>query len=64
MPAARVEALNAATQAALRQPDVVAKLTNLGLTAAPESAADMARRMAADKVRWEPVIKSTGFQAD
>jgi tripartite-type tricarboxylate transporter receptor subunit TctC len=64
MPAARVEAINGATQAALRQADVVAKLTNLGLTAAPESAADMARRMAADKARWEPVIKATGFQAD
>jgi tripartite-type tricarboxylate transporter receptor subunit TctC len=64
MPAARVDALNAASQAALRQADVVAKLNNLGLAAAPESAADMARRMAADKARWEPVIKATGFQAD
>jgi len=64
MPAARVEALNAATQAALRQTDVVSRLYNLGLSASPESAADMARRMAADKARWEPVIKSTGFQAD
>lgn len=64
MQAARVEALNAASQAALRQADVAAKLSNLGLTAAPESAADMARRMAADKARWEPVIKATGFQAD
>jgi tripartite-type tricarboxylate transporter receptor subunit TctC len=64
MPSARVEALNAAAQAALRQTDVVAKLNNLGLTAAPESAADMARRLASDKARWEPVIKATGFQAD
>lgn len=64
MPAARVEALNAATLAALRQTDVVSRLYNLGLSASPESAADMARRMAADKARWEPVIKSTGFQAD
>jgi tripartite-type tricarboxylate transporter receptor subunit TctC len=64
MPAARVEQLSAQLQAALKQADVVSKLGNLGLVAAPESAADMARRMAADKARWEPVIKSTGFQAD
>ncbi len=64
MPAARTEALNAAMQAALKQPDVVAKLSNLGLLAVPESSADMAKRMAADKARWEPVIKATGFQAD
>jgi tripartite-type tricarboxylate transporter receptor subunit TctC len=64
MPAARVEQLSMQMQAALKQADVVTKLTNLGLLAAPEGSADMARRMAADKVRWEPVIKATGFQAD
>jgi tripartite-type tricarboxylate transporter receptor subunit TctC len=64
MPAARTEALSNAMQAALRAPDVMAKLSNLGLLAAPESSGDMARRMAADKARWEPVIKATGFQAD
>ncbi len=64
MQTARVDQINTQLQAALRAPDVVAKLANLGLVAAPESAADMARRMASDKVRWEPVIKATGFQAD
>lgn len=64
MPAARVEALSGQLQAALKQADVMAKLTNLGLAAAPESSAQMAQRMAADKTRWEPVIKATGFQAD
>ncbi len=64
MPTARIEALNAAMQAALKQADVVAKLSHLGLLAVPESSADMGKRMAADKARWEPVIKSTGFQAD
>ncbi|NJS37001.1 MAG: hypothetical protein HC765_12300 [Brachymonas sp.] len=61
---ARTEALSGAMQAALRQSDVSARLTNLGLTAAPESATDMGKRLAADKARWEPVIKATGFQAD
>ncbi len=64
MQSARVDQINAQLQAALRAPDVVAKLANLGLVAAPESSTEMARRMAADKARWEPVIKATGFQAD
>jgi tripartite-type tricarboxylate transporter receptor subunit TctC len=64
MQSARVDQLNAQLQNALKMPDVVSKLANLGLTASPESAAEMARRMAADKARWEPVIKATGFQAD
>jgi tripartite-type tricarboxylate transporter receptor subunit TctC len=64
MQAARTEALSGALAGALRQPDVVARLASLGLLAAPESAAEMASRLAADKARWEPVIRSTGFQAD
>lgn len=64
MPPARVDQLSAQLQAALKQADVMAKLHNLGLLAVPESSADMAKRMAADKARWEPVIKATGFQAD
>jgi tripartite-type tricarboxylate transporter receptor subunit TctC len=64
MSAARTDALNAAMQAALRQADVAARLASLGLSAAPESSADSAKRLAADKARWEPVIKATGFQAE
>ena len=64
MSSARTEALNAAMQAALRQSDVAARLSSLGLAAAPESSGDSAKRLAADKARWEPVIKATGFQAD
>jgi tripartite-type tricarboxylate transporter receptor subunit TctC len=64
MPAARVEQLSAQLQAALKQTDVISKLTNLGLLASAESSTQMAQRLAADKARWEPVIKATGFQAD
>lgn len=64
MATARIEQLSTHLQAALRQPDVIDRLVKLGLTAAPESASDMARRLAADKVRWEPVIRASGFQAD
>ncbi len=64
MAAARTESLSVAMQSALKQPDVVGKLANLGLSATPESSSDMAKRLAADKLRWEPVIKSTGFQVE
>ncbi|MFM7331039.1 MAG: Bug family tripartite tricarboxylate transporter substrate binding protein [Brachymonas sp.] len=64
MQAARVDALSTQIQAALKQADAVSKLSNLGLTATPENSIQMAQRMAADKARWEPVIKATGFQAD
>ncbi|MBP6851713.1 MAG: Bug family tripartite tricarboxylate transporter substrate binding protein [Rhodoferax sp.] len=64
MPAARTEVLSGALSAALRQSDVAARLAALGLQAAPESSAEMTSRLAADKARWEPVIKATGFQAD
>lgn len=64
IPATRTEALSSALMAALRQPDVVSKLAGLGLQAAPESSADMVKRLATDKARWQPVIKFTGFQAD
>ena len=47
-----------------KQPDVVDKLDKLGLTAAPSTADEMARRMAADKAAWNPIIKNSGFQLD
>ena len=59
-----VDKLNAALQFALRSPDVVERLEKLGLTAAPNSAAEMSARLAADKALWNPVIKTSGFQAD
>jgi tripartite-type tricarboxylate transporter receptor subunit TctC len=64
MSAERVNQINAAAQAALKNPEVVSKLSALGLRADPESAADSAKRLVADKAKWEPVIKATGFQAD
>jgi tripartite-type tricarboxylate transporter receptor subunit TctC len=64
MPAARAQALNAAMQTALKQPDVISKMAGVGLSAAPDSIADAVKRLADDKARWEPVIKSTGLQLD
>jgi tripartite-type tricarboxylate transporter receptor subunit TctC len=64
MPAATTLRISNALQSALKQSDAIERLQNLGLTAAPGSADDMAKRLAADKTAWEPVIKATGFQAD
>ena len=64
LPRATVDRLNAALQAALKAPDVVERLDKLGLSVAPGSADDMARRLATDKALWSPVIRNSGFQAD
>ena len=64
MPKATVDKLNASLQAALKQPDVVARLSSLGLTPAPGSADEMTSRLAGDKLAWGPPIKASGFQAD
>ena len=64
LPRATVDRLNAALQLALKAPDVVERLDKLGLSVAPGSADDMARRLAADKALWSPVIKNSGFQGD
>jgi tripartite-type tricarboxylate transporter receptor subunit TctC len=63
-PKATVDKLNAALQAALKQPDVVEKLDKLGLVTAPASADEMVKRLASDKAAWGPVIKASGLQLD
>jgi tripartite-type tricarboxylate transporter receptor subunit TctC len=63
-PKAAVDRVNAALQAALKQPDVVEKLDKLGLVAAPGTADEMVKRLAADKAAWGPVIKNSGLQLD
>lgn len=64
MPKATVDRINAALQAALKQPDVIEKLDRLGLVPAPNSADEMVQRLAADKAAWNPIIKNSGFQLD
>ncbi len=64
MPTAVTNRINAALQAALKQPDVVERLGKLGLSASPNSAEEMVRRLADDKAAWGPPIKASGFQAE
>jgi tripartite-type tricarboxylate transporter receptor subunit TctC len=63
-PKAAVDKTSGALQEALKQPDVVEKLDKLGLVTAPSTADEMARRLAADKASWGPVIKNSGLQLD
>jgi tripartite-type tricarboxylate transporter receptor subunit TctC len=63
-PKATVDKLNAALQAALKQPDVVERLDKLGLVASPGSPEEMVKRLAGDKASWGPVIKNSGLQLD
>lgn len=62
MPSAVTNRINAALQAALKQPDVVERLGKLGLSASPNSAEEMSRRLAEDKAAWEPPIKASEFR--
>lgn len=64
MPKATVDKLNTSLQAALKAPDLVQRLADLGLTASPGSADEMAQRLAADKKAWATPIRNSGFQAD
>lgn len=63
-PAATVQRIGAAIAAASRHPDVVQKATALGLEATGLNAAEFAKVHAADRARWEPVVKASGFKAD
>ena len=49
---------------ALKQPEVVAKLEAAGFLVAPADAATTAKRIQAERVFWEPVIKAVGIQLD
>lgn len=63
-PAATVQRISAAIAAASRLPDVAQKAAALGLEATGMNAAEFAKVHAADRARWEPVVKASGFKAD
>lgn len=59
-----VEAMHAALAAALKQPDLVAKLRQSDQEVVAASPADTATRLAADSKTWGSVAKRIGLQAD
>ena len=61
---ATIQALNRHLNAALRSPEVVAKLRGVGMEPATSTPEDFKRRLAADYERWGGVVKATGFTID
>ena len=61
---ATIQALNRHLNAALRSPEVVAKLRGVGMEPATSTPEDFKRRLAADYERWGTVVKATGFTID
>jgi tripartite-type tricarboxylate transporter receptor subunit TctC len=63
-PAATVELLNRHLNMALRAPDVVERLRNVGMEPATSTPDEFGKRLAADYAKWGPVVKATGFTAE
>jgi tripartite-type tricarboxylate transporter receptor subunit TctC len=55
-----VQTLNAAINAALQSPDMIASMTKLGFQTRIGSAQDFAAFVAAEIPRWTAVVKASG----
>ena len=62
-PAEIVDRISVDMRAALREPAVKKRLEDLGVGTVASSAAEMVRRLRAETVKWEPIIKSAGIVA-
>jgi len=63
-PAATVQRLAVAVQAAMKDPTLVARLGALGLEPVGSTPAQLASVQAADLAKWARPVKASGFQAD
>jgi len=63
-PKATVDRYAAAIMQAMQLPDLKERLFKLGLDATGTPPEEFVRIMQADKARWEPVIKASGFRMD
>jgi tripartite-type tricarboxylate transporter receptor subunit TctC len=63
-PAAVIAKLNAETAAALKSPDVVERLSQMGATAAPTTPEEFGRHVRQEIARWAPVVKASGATAE
>lgn len=61
-PPAAIEQVNAAVNKVLLRPDVRKRFALLGLDVGGGSPADLQRTMQEDALRWEPIVKKTGFK--
>lgn len=63
-PKAVVDTLNRGINKALQSPDVVERLTKLGMDPATGTPEEFAKTVASDFAKWGPVVKASGFTAD
>lgn len=59
-----VASLGDAIHKALRQPDVIDRFKGLSVDAAPTTPEAFAERIRAERARWEPVVKASGFRME
>ena len=59
-----VDALNRGINKALQSPDVVERLSKLGMDPATSTPDEFAKIVASDFAKWGPVVKASGFTAD
>lgn len=59
-----VDQLNRAIVAAIKHPEVIAKLLGVGMTPATSTPEEFARIVADDFARWGPIVKASGFTPD
>jgi len=63
-PKATIDLLNRGINKALQSPDVVERLTKLGMDPATSTPEEFARIVASDYAKWGPIVKASGFTAD
>jgi len=63
-PKAVIDTLNRGINKALTSPDVVERLTKLGMDPATSTPEEFARIVASDYAKWGPIVKASGFTAD
>jgi tripartite-type tricarboxylate transporter receptor subunit TctC len=64
IPPARVERLASGVVTALRKPEIQDRLLKLGFEPTGTMSAEFVRIMQNDRVKWEPVIRASGFRED
>ena len=62
-PKAVIDTLNRGINKALTSPDVVERLTKLGMDPATSTPEEFARIVASDYAKWGPIVKASGFTA-
>ena len=63
-PKAVIDTLNRGINKALASPDVVERLTKLGMDPATSTPDEFAKIVASDYAKWGPIVKASGFTAD